>query len=941
MSYRRRPPDAGQVSPDRPSKNASTIARKSLRSAIPIPTGTVASRVNHLQSLSKATATQNLPPSPGSRPGDSSNKRPNNPFAALFWRKAIPDKGQEVEIIHSLPEPTIARMNHERLQASYVPHQSANHRNTGHAGQRTLDDTKDKPRKRDRPTHAIIYETQPLSCTNRGEDGQRLDGPQEEKDLRDRLQSHLRDGPVPSRKFQSSRQTKPQRPEAFRSEGSNTTTSTIRRQSVRELFEDRGIERPAGLASPKISLEDTSYKYHQSKAHVSCHLCSFKNKYVQIECQKCGHHFCNHCPASSIFPHNPFSHSPKNSLSSKRNMGRTNLPAGSQNQSQASMRHKMSRPYPNSIHRPRKRNDQIQASKPTIRLPSFDLADSMSESQSTRGKRQSSSNYKHHRAPRRRSKDVLRPTMNELSSSFLLHHNPIISNSMRRPGATWEPPQEQQHPPKFTRKVFNYDHSMPRDIGDGYKPTSVPVTDKQQSIIQVITDAQNVEYGGRFKHTRSDDEKANPYYSKLDSRVQQGTRSESSHSLISRPPLTPPHRDAGTSNHHQGPEFIECYGYPRTGHDRCGSPVESGIVGECQHCLDDCDCLACRSTHHAVRCCIHKDHPSVLHLHRMRHTALKVNYLRRSLSLTSEERDAVISLKAGQLEGQISPGGIGGKLAFKYPVEYIDDVEKDSGKKLASFGDCKNGMLSGDLPDSNNNTTRRQSFPLTFEQPRAIEILKNEVHSSHPTTQPRGIHPVPNSNNPQSQILPLSGTMKRPFHESLKLEAEQKEQRSERLKQMVQKQSERKIDSTNKKVAKTERKIRKHIARLEREEEKLKSYEEDKFPNDRTLLLDYEIGRRSKRVPRQPSPLSRRESRNAYNAPNGISHDNCTTESSLTTSTSGDLDHQVDVNIGKRERFTTKSNAAGILGITVIVHMSNDEDMIFRLDAAMAESKRS
>jgi hypothetical protein len=45
---------------------------------------------------------------------------------------------------------------------------------------------------------------------------------------------------------------------------------------------------------------------------------------------------------------------------------------------------------------------------------------------------------------------------------------------------------------------------------------------------------------------------------------------------------------------HDIPEYVECHGYPRTGHARHGSPISTGVVGECQHCLDDCQCAACQ-----------------------------------------------------------------------------------------------------------------------------------------------------------------------------------------------------------------------------------------------------------------------------------------------------------------------------------------------------------
>ena len=66
---------------------------------------------------------------------------------------------------------------------------------------------------------------------------------------------------------------------------------------------------------------------------------------------------------------------------------------------------------------------------------------------------------------------------------------------------------------------------------------------------------------------------------------------------------------------HRDSEYVECHGYPRTGHGRHGSAT-SRALGQCQHCTDDCHCSSCQSAHHSVRCCMNEDHQSVVHRHR-------------------------------------------------------------------------------------------------------------------------------------------------------------------------------------------------------------------------------------------------------------------------------------------------------------------------------------
>lgn len=880
MAYRWRPPEPGENPHSGTSKNSSTIARKSVRSAIPIPTGTVASRVYHLQSLSKATAAAQHNPTgltPG--PGDSqlSPKRPRNPFATLFWRKATPDDKQEDAITHFSPEPVTSQSNHDELQSSHgVKDQHEHHQNAYHTGQTALGDREGETCDRDCPAQAPASDTWQLSAVGGGEDGHRLDGPQEERDLRARLQSHLRGVPVPSRNARSFRQ-RPQRPEIFRSESSNTTTSTMRRQSVRELFEDRGIERPAGLASPKNSSDDTSYKYHPSKAHVSCHHCSFKNKYVQIQCQKCGHHFCNRCPASPIFPHNPFSQSFIHPPRPERYMGRSKIPAGIKKQRRVSV------------------------------------------------------DFKQRKALNEGVEHTIASAARHASCDFPLQQEHLAHNFARRVGATWKP-----HRDPIKR--------------DNHNLTTVPATCEHRSM-QTKADTCNATAASQPNNFVLPEQKTSHYYSKLDSRVRRKSKSESSHSQTSRPQAAPLHHEAGTSNNFHN---VVCHGYPRTGHDRCGSPVESGIVGECQHCLDDCDCLGCRSTYHGVRCCINKDHLSVSHYHQVSEKALRAARSRKTLSPALEERAPLpplvtTPLKVGQLEGSDSPRGptvkSTEKLQSKYPVEYIDHVKKGEGKKFTSSAILPKGTSIGDLPVSNNALERRDSHTLTFEQFRDMGNSRNEIQNSGPVIQPQRRNSKPSPNALQKiPVSPFSKLVKRPSHESLKLQLEQKEQRRERLIQMAQKETkDPKTDApSKKKVEKAERKYQKQVLKLKKEEAKLKLYGEDKSIDERTLLLNYEIGPSSQRVQQQPSPLTRSESRTGQRTPDPLLHDNYETRSSLTTSMSRNSDQQAHcANVGNRERFEAKTKATEIRGITVIVHMSNNEDMIFRLDASMAESTRS
>ncbi|KAI9645765.1 hypothetical protein NHQ30_005197 [Ciborinia camelliae] len=87
-------------------------------------------------------------------------------------------------------------------------------------------------------------------------------------------------------------------------------------------------------------------------------------------------------------------------------------------------------------------------------------------------------------------------------------------------------------------------------------------------------------------------------------------------------------------------DYVECHGYPRTGHWDCDrSPVSSGILGDCQHCLDDCECSACQSTVHSVRCCTNEIHkPMIHHHHSPAKTSVNVSYISDAGHGSSEQK---------------------------------------------------------------------------------------------------------------------------------------------------------------------------------------------------------------------------------------------------------------------------------------------------------------
>lgn len=76
------------------------------------------------------------------------------------------------------------------------------------------------------------------------------------------------------------------------------TTSTMRQQSVKDLYYYYGIQRPAGLVSSEnvaLHLEETPRPLAK---YIFCHVCSWASAPDTIKC-RCGHSFCRECDSSS------------------------------------------------------------------------------------------------------------------------------------------------------------------------------------------------------------------------------------------------------------------------------------------------------------------------------------------------------------------------------------------------------------------------------------------------------------------------------------------------------------------------------------------------------------------------------------------------------------------------------------------------------------------
>ncbi|PBP24347.1 hypothetical protein BUE80_DR004643 [Diplocarpon rosae] len=402
------------------------------------------------------------------------------------------------------------------------------------------------------------------------------------------------------------------------SEASIATTSSTRRQDVRDLFDEYGIQRPAGLASREVSYDVGG----QSKY---CHVCSWIDSRASIKCSRCHHLFCflckDHLPPECQEDRPASVEDPSGVCQSSRLMPKEN-----QNIEEDPV--KQFRPGPSPLQRkPAYTATPRKASSPPVRFSDFyePLPDAKPPREISSEQNPVSACFTY--GPR--------ATASLKNNPFVIADQNSPRESLRLVAARME--KDTQHTPYHRTKphrVVKFPSTPSETASCGsrsYRTTPVENLAVRQAAscgskktkgrvaedteVGHSTDTSRVE--DAFDHSfrcHSQTSRADPC------RTQDTTCShltcpsglDSSHSLV----LT----DDCPSSKHDVPEFVECRGYPRTGHARHGSPISTGVVGQCQHCLDDCQCAACQNTHHSVRCCVHTDHKPVVHHH---HTPAK------------------------------------------------------------------------------------------------------------------------------------------------------------------------------------------------------------------------------------------------------------------------------------------------------------------------------
>ncbi|TGO59534.1 hypothetical protein BOTNAR_0160g00100 [Botryotinia narcissicola] len=488
-----------------------------------------------------------------------------------------------------------------------------------------------------------------------------------------------------NRKLNSRRQKEKMRQdEMSNSEVSIRTTSTLQRQSVRDLFDTHGIERPTGLASSEVEREETD----KPERHRVCHICMWIHEKNENTCWKCGHRLCKACDRlltfsnggkDASFVYNRAVPVDRKEVSKPVHYITTPRPSKSQ-----ILRQSLSRSLPIPIQMREKEVDSMEPFPPFYpenALPQNSNPGSGLESTNFRPLQSCPGIYKSELPQSLATKfeeasqeSSILPTSNS-SCQYVTNKYRSESGSLETHGCRCESCQEANYRSFICRHSSSQSLARSEDIiaMDGryaadsindeniYRSHSYPDSSRTSQpsmrlyrlwngyIHRAVQLSHESDHGDIPRTSMRPDLFSNNAIRRTTqpthrinrrSHTENTQRSESACRLFNgstyqpvQPSFTMDDTEnsklldtfypflndskGGNRSSRYGSDYVECRGYPRTGHGPCDrSPVSSGIVGDCQHFLDDCECSACRSTVHSVRCCTNEIHKPLIHLHR-------------------------------------------------------------------------------------------------------------------------------------------------------------------------------------------------------------------------------------------------------------------------------------------------------------------------------------
>jgi len=389
------------------------------------------------------------------------------------------------------------------------------------------------------------------------------------------------------------------------SDASVLASSTVRRQSVLDLFNHHGIEPPAGLL-PERSAHGQQDASRPSRPHRQCHVCSSTNHAPVKECRRCEHEICSECdalPYLSITSKEPSINHIRSSLKSKSPPSKplryspaefewaqkTQLKPASREKAKAILSQTRSKIPAPHIEQPLSRknsrglsNNIAHAERPGILQPPAGSQTAMKGQHSPYLAADFLSN---NQGPGLHLNEM----QTKDSHDYHYKHQARYQYSNRHPSSSLSDAGDYMHPAQYTQTIHK-----PSGLATSFTRTKRRLLESDNGYVADTSHLEDDAYSNLVSHGNS------------------------SQSLphTSRPDPTESHKTNQTLlAEHLSPEYVECRGYPGTGHSKLGSPVTSGIVGKCQHCINDFQCAACQNTQLRVRCCIHQGHQALVHHH--------------------------------------------------------------------------------------------------------------------------------------------------------------------------------------------------------------------------------------------------------------------------------------------------------------------------------------
>ncbi|KUJ21173.1 uncharacterized protein LY89DRAFT_729966 [Mollisia scopiformis] len=425
------------------------------------------------------------------------------------------------------------------------------------------------------------------------------------------------------------REMKARETDTLKSESSLATSSTIRRQSVRDLFEDYGIERPEGLASSNESSRDIEDLPRPTRPHRFCHMCAWVNSGPSVKCWRCSHRLCSICDAQSPQPVTRKEPSLGYSERFTKSKGLENQPSlvssskYNRDIETEPVKPISSRPGPSPIQRRVEENtlQPQKGSSPPTKFPDFhpNLPPATKPSHASH-------------PPKTAARNAV-PSGGQVTTSVKDSPFLIADSTAKKQSITLFPfdHREDRHQSLKDRHEHHLLQQVQRRIHSSSSSSGSSICERGDCRGMNCEHRSHRHVILRTKENEKQyirEETENGYVadtSRVEDEIHEhshASQSSHTHSTFSRPQSHTLQKAHHSHQHLQEttqescvPEFVECHGYPRTGHIRHGSCSGAELVGECQHCVEDCQCAACQNTHHNVRCCTHKDHKAIVHQH--------------------------------------------------------------------------------------------------------------------------------------------------------------------------------------------------------------------------------------------------------------------------------------------------------------------------------------